>query len=222
VTPGRDLRLRFADGGSLEIPAKDGFYLYRVPDRRLVRSAPRALVLRDRGTEVARFRLPNFYGGERLLVGSTRRPGGADVSRARRLLVVRTKVGPAALVVAPSKLAPATCWWLQIRRASYGGGCVRNDKNTTSMWSVAPVRVITHGHELWVLWRRAGPRFASLELRFQDGERRALARAGRGFFLYVVPGAHRVRGRRPAVLTGRARGGKRLRKELLLTFAWAP
>jgi hypothetical protein len=135
--------------------------------------------------------------------------------------VARTRVGPAALMIAPSRLAPSTCWWLQIRRGIYGGGCARDDRDTSSIWEVASVRLRVRNHELWVLWGRAGPRFASLALRLQGGRSQPLARR-QGFFLYVIPDDERVRGRRPAVLTGRSPGGRALRRELLLTFAWAP
>jgi hypothetical protein len=219
VTRGRELRLLFTEGKSLGIPVNSGFYLYRVPEQRLLRAPPRALVLREGGREVARLSIPDFY-ADQPLIGSSHRPGGADVDRARRLLVARTRVGPAALMVAPSKLAPATCWWLQIRRAVYGGGCARTDRVTSAIWEVAPAVLRVRDHELWILWGQAGSRFASLELRLQDGRRQSLA-IRKGFFLYVVPGVERVRGRRPAVLIGRAPGGRALRKELLLSFAWA-
>jgi hypothetical protein len=59
------------------------------------------------------------------------------------------------------------------------------------------VRLRVRSHEPWVLWGKP-PRASP-----------------------VVPGTERVRGRRPAVLTGRARDGRALRKEVLLSFAWA-
>lgn len=61
VTKGRELRLRFEDGSSLHIPTNDGFYLYRVPDERLIRSVPTALVLRGQGRQLARYPLDHLF-----------------------------------------------------------------------------------------------------------------------------------------------------------------
>jgi hypothetical protein len=72
--------------------------------------------------------------------------------------------------------AAPTCWWLQIRRGVYGGGCARDDRDTSSIWEVASVRLRVRNHELWVLRGRAGSRFASLALRFQGGRSQPLAR----------------------------------------------
>jgi hypothetical protein len=219
VLKGRELRLRFEDGSSLRIPTNDGFYLYRVPDERLIRSEPTALVLRGQGRELARFPL-DFRDpfSDRPIAGGGRRPGGADPARERRLLSVPTTAGPVALITSPSRLAPATCWWLWAQHGSRGGGCVRNDRDTSSMWSVAPVRLLLRGHDVWVLWGRAGPSFASLQLRYQDGRRVPLARRN-GFFLHVVRGPQRVRGHRPPLLLGVGADGRPLR--MLLRFAWA-
>jgi len=220
TTKGRELRLRFEDGSSLRVPTNDGFYLYRVPDERLMRSAPSALVLRGHGRELARLPLgPRNRFDPPVAVGSGL-PGGADEARARRLLSVPTKAGPVALMTSPSRLAPARCWWLHFRNGSLGGGCVRNDRDTSSIWSVAPVRLRALGDEVWVLWGRAGPRLASLELRYQDGRRVRLARR-HGFFLHVVRGDDRVRGHRPALLVGRDANGRTRQKKFLQTFAWA-
>ena len=72
-----------------------------------------------------------------------------------------------------------------------------------------------------MLWGRAGSDFASLELRYQDGRRVPLARK-HGYFLHIVRGPGRVRGHRPALVVGRGAGGRVLRRQLLLSFAWAP
>jgi hypothetical protein len=221
VTGGRELRLRFADGSSVRVPTRDGFYLYRVHERRLIRAEPRALVLRERGRAIGRFRLSTLYGGPLAVGSSLHRPGGVDLARARRVLSVRTRAGRVALFTAPSRLTSATCWWLWIRRGTYGSSCVGNRSDTTSLWSVAPLRVRVHGRELWLLWGRIGSDVGSLELRYQDGRRVPLARSD-GYFLHVVRGPERVRGHRPALLVGRGPSGRVLRKELLLMFAWAP
>jgi hypothetical protein len=222
VSPGRRLLLRFTDGRFIRIPTNNGFYLFRVPERNLLRSAPRALVLADEDGEVARQRVPNPY-SERLPIFMTaglRRPGGVDLSRSSRVLARPTAVGTAALYAAPSRLRPATCSWLRIRRAAYGGGCVRDDRPSASLWTVAPLRLQVRGHEVQVLWGHVGSDFANVELRFQDGRRLRLHKR-RGLFLYVVPRSKRARGHRPAILLGRDRRGKVLRKELLLTYVWA-
>lgn len=221
VLKSRELRLRFEGGSSLRIPTTNGFYLYRVPDERLIHSAPTALVLRGHGRELTRFPLglvDRFF--DQPVAGGGGPPGAADEERAKRLLSVPTRTGPAALMTSPSRFAPATCWWLSFH-GSLGGGCVRNDRDTSSIWSVAPVRALVHGHEVWVLWGRAGPRYSALELRYQDGRRVALERR-RGFFLHVVRDGDRARGHRPALLVGRDASGRVRQKELLLTFAWAP
>ena len=221
MTDGRELMLRFADGSSVHVPTTDGFYLYRVAERRLIKSEPRALLLREHGRVIGRLRLSSLYGGP-LVAGSTsHRPAGADAARARRVLAATTRAGRAAIFTAPSKLAPATCWWLWIRRATYGSGCVADDRDTTSLWSVAPIRVRVRGKELWLLWGRAGSDFVSLALRYQDGRRVPLARK-HGYFLHVVRGPERVRGHRPALLVGRGANGRVLRRQLLLPFTWAP
>lgn len=221
VSRGRRLRLLFADGHSLPITTRDGFYVYRVPDRDLIRSKPKALVLSDAHGEIARQRILNPYASDLpyLITGSLRRPGGADLARARRLLVRPTAVGVAAVFVAPSTLKPASCSWLQIRRAPYGGGCLRNDKPSASLWRVTALSLRAHGHELQVLWGRVGSDYRRLDLRFQDGRTRRL-QLRRGFFLYVVPRGERQPGRRPALLLGR--GSQVRRKELLIPFLWAP
>lgn len=221
VTDGRELRLRFADGSSVHVPTNDGFYLYRVAERRLIKSEPRALLLREHGRVIGRLRRSSLYGGPLAAGGASHRPGGVDLARARAVLAATTRAGRVAIFSAPSKLAPATCWWLWIRRGTYGSGCVGNDRDTTSLWSVAPSRVRVRGKVLWLLWGRAGSDFASLELRYQDGRRVPLARK-HGYFLLVVRGPERVRGHRPALLVGRGANGRVLRRQLLLPFAWAP
>jgi hypothetical protein len=85
---------------------------------------------------------------------------------------------------------------------------------------VAPLRLQVRGQEVQVLWGHVGSDFASLELRFQDSRRLSLQER-RGLFLYVVPRSERARGHRPAILLGRDRRGKVLRKQLLLTYVWA-
>lgn len=117
VTKGRELRLRFEDGSSLHIPTNDGFYLYRVPDERLIRSVPTALVLRGQGRQLARYPLDHlFFDGP--MAGGGKRPSWADPARQQRLLSAPTKVGPVTLMTSPSRFAPATCWWLRIRRGT--------------------------------------------------------------------------------------------------------
>jgi hypothetical protein len=220
ATPGRRLQLRFQNGTSLPIPTKDGFYLYRVPDQTLVRAPPHALLLSQGHKEIARDPLFELYGREGLLTRG-KRPAGAIVGRSRPVVVQRTSQGPAAIFVAPSKFRPAHCWWLQVGgRGAYGGGCVRDAKSTTSIWSVSPERLSVHGHEVDLLWGRVGQGYPRLGLRFQDGRRLRLPRTG-SYFLYVVRGRDRVRGHRPASVVARGASGRVLRKELLLTFTWA-
>lgn len=221
VTNGRELRLRFGDGSSVRIPTRDGFYLYRVAQKRLIRAEPRVLLLRERHRVIGRLRLSSPYGGPLVTGSALHRPGGIDTARARRVLAATTRAGRVAIFSAPSKLAPATCWWLWIRRGTYGSGCVGNHRDTTSLWSVAPLRARVHGNEIWLLWGRAGSDFAPLELRYQDGRRVPLARK-HGYLLHVVRGPERVRGHRPALLIGRGANGRVLRRQLLLPFAWAP
>lgn len=221
VSPGRRLRLVFTDGYSVRIPTNNGFYIIRVPDRDLLRSVPRALVLTDHDGEVARQRLSNPYTELGFYLRPLmRRPGGADPARTRRLFIRPTAVGAVSVYAAPSRLRPATCSWLQIRRTPYGGGCVRDDRPTASLWRVSPLRLLVRRREVQVLWGRVGSNFSTLELRFQDGRHLRLQKR-RGLFLYVVPRSERARGHRPAILLGRDRRGRVRRKELLLTYVWA-
>lgn len=219
VTSGRELRLLFADGSSLRIPTRDGFYLYRVPDERLIRTPPRALLLRGQARTLAVSPLVDpFF--DRPTVAGGKRPAWVDARRTRTLLTAATKAGIVRLLSTASRFVPATCWWLRLRHGTYGSGCVRDGRDTSSMWIVAPQRLAVHGHEVWVLWGRAGSTFPSLQLRYQGGRRAPISRRG-DFFLHVVRGPERVSGHRPASLVAVGPSGRVLRKELLLAFAWA-
>ena len=107
-------------------------------DQRLVRTPPSALVVVRGHREIAKERFPDVYRMQQLLTPG-RRPAGTIKTRARRVLVRPTPQGPAATFVAPSKFRRAHCWWLHVGRGSYGGGCVRDAKSTSSIWSVAPL-----------------------------------------------------------------------------------
>jgi hypothetical protein len=220
VTPGRRLKLLFHDGSKLSVPTKDGFFLFRVPDQLLVRTPPSVLLVVRGRREIARERTLDLYDMQRLLTPG-RRPAGAIMVRARRAIVRRTTQGPAAILIAPSKFRRAHCWWLHVGRGSYGrGGCLRDAKPTSSIWSVWQERLSVRGHEVDVLWGRVGRDYARLGLRFQDGRRLRLTRTS-SYFLYVVRGRERARGHRPASVVARDASGKVVRKTLLLTFTWA-
>jgi len=212
------LQLLFRDGGRLSVSTKDGFFLFRVPDQRLVRTPPTALVVVRGRSEIARERFLDVFGMQLLTPG--RRPAGAIMTRARRVIVRRTRQGPAAIFLAPSKFRRAHCWWLHVARGSYGSSCVRDSKSTSSIWSVKPLRLSVRGHEVDVVWGRIGSDYPRLGLRFQDGRRRQLARTG-SYYLYVVSGRDRARGHRPASVVARDASGRIVKKELLLTFTWA-
>jgi hypothetical protein len=221
VTPGRELRLVFGDGASRRIRTRDGFFLYRAPGRLLLGSFPHALVLRDGRRRLAHLSLLPARGADLPVGGIRRPPGSADTRRARAVASGTTKVGAATVLMAPSRLRPATCWWLRIGRGVYGGGCARTDRDTSTLWSVAPVRLRVRGREVWVLWGHLGQRFASLDLRFQDGVSKRL-RLTDGYFLYLVPSESRRAGRRPAVVVARRADGGVGRRQPLYSFTWAP
>src|SRR5262249_46529595 len=153
--------------------------------------------------------------------GIRQAPGGADTARARTRVAGRTTVGSAAVLAAPSNLRPATCWWLRIRRAVYGGGGARPHRDTGTLLSGAPVRRRLRGHEVWVLWGHVGSRFESIDVRFQDGAAKRL-RVNDGYFLYLVPLERRQTGRRPTIVSGRNPSGRVGRRQLLFPFTWAP
>lgn len=216
------LHLRLGDGRSLSVPTRNGFFLFRVPDRVLAHTGPIALRALDaQGRVVAHERLFSPFPEPMVFGGITHPPGGAAVARERRLVVRPTPVGLASIVTAPSSLAPTRCTWLQIGRAAFGGGCRRDNPPRRGLDEVVPLQVRVEGKPLRLLWGHAGSDVARLEVIFQDGGKKVLP-VKHGVFLYAIPSAHWVTGHRPAFLVARSRAGKQLAKRLLYEFTLAP
>jgi hypothetical protein len=218
------LRLGLADGRSLPVSMRDGFFLSRVPDQVLAHTAPRVLVAFDeRGLRVAREPIgpsagvfpPAFFGGIQ------RPPGGAALAHKRQVVARNTPVGTASIWAAPSLAAPARCTWLQLGREVFGGGCRRYEPPRRGLSEVVPLRIRVKGQMLNLLWGQVGRDVARLNVLFQDGRTRALAHS-EGVFLYPVPRSRWKAGHRPAFLEARNRQGRILGKRLLFEYTLAP
>jgi hypothetical protein len=219
----RELRLRLSDRSTLVLPIRDGFFLYRVPDRVLVHAGPQALSAYDsRGRLVAREKTGSPLVDELVVPfrGIVRPPGGAELRHKHKLLGQRTTLGQAAIWAAPDFAVPGSCTWLQIGRAAYGGDCRRSRRQRHGLSTAVPLRLPIRGRILNLLWGEVGADVASLAIRFQDGSATRLP-VRRGVFLYPVPGSRWAVGRRPAWLIARDSDGRTLGKRLLVEFTLA-
>jgi hypothetical protein len=217
----RSLRLRLGDGSSLSVPIRNGFLLFRVPERLLVHTAARALLAYDKqGRLVARESFPSLLSPVQFFGGIGRPPGGAELAHKHQLLARDTPAGRASIWAAPFSGAPNRCTWLQVGRATYGGGCRSYQPPRRGLSEVAPLRIRIKGRVLNLLWGQVGRDVANLEVRFQDESEISLPFSN-GVFLYPVPRSRWAVGRRPAFLIARDTQGRTLGKRLLFEFTLA-
>jgi hypothetical protein len=216
------LRLRLTSGRSVSVAMRNGFFLFRIPDSVLAHALPRALIAYDaRGRLVARAATPSGFAALNSFGGIRRPPGGAALKQKRQLVSAATAVGPASIWVAPDKVSPAHCSWLEIRRAVYGGSCLRNHTLRRGLPEVVPLVLPIDGRSVPLLWGHSGINIARLSIIFQDGSRTNLSHRD-GVFLYPVPRSRWSKGHRPAFLVAHDQSGRIISKRLLYEYTLAP
>jgi hypothetical protein len=206
------IELRFKDGEQAEVrpiwissPIDAGFYVYEVP-REALRPGSRAetLIAFDAdGDEIAKVTLP--YTDPRWESGPDGLPRIADRSQKRTLFDFRDHRGRQwTLVVAPAP-EQKLCY-----AYNGGGGCLSPK---------FPARVEgmgVQGGSVVNVCCAVSEGVATVELRYEDGERAELTPVG-GFLLYVIPPEHYLRGHRLEQIVWRDAEGRDVAQRRIAT-----
>jgi hypothetical protein len=217
---GERLLLRYADGQTVDIPfvwvtapINAGFYAFAVPAAHRPRShAPERLTLVD-GSGKALAREPVLFARAPAFVlhrvpgfGPLTVPAQAEWARRRQLFDLRADDGARiGLWVAPER-GGGRCFW-----ANRAAGCSRGPGRRRAP-ATPPLQLGIQGGGRVLLCCSVSGAVATVQARFQDGERVSLA-PREGFLIWPIPTRHYARGRRLSMLVAYDGRGRVLQQQ---------
>jgi hypothetical protein len=204
------LEIRFEDGDVIKPhviwvskPIEAGFFVQPIP---LAHRRPghllSAVVALDRNGELVasdsldrnRFNAP---------------PPDAILDQAREVARIETRNGPAVLRTAPTRYE-GRCAWLELAGKTYSNGCAFKGYGFEGFgWGF-----IRTSDDI-LIFGAAGPNYATIELRYADGDTTQFSPTKYGFLLYELPAPHLQRGAQLTEVTALSATGKTIVKEPL-------